>query len=207
MFKLSQFLTIMLAMMPVAAHAIDLDKVQEGDLAFVVDARYDAIVSVTHAIDSLPVYHVAVFHRIGGDNGPLYLIEAHSRRGVSLNPVDSFLVESGKGNVVLGRARNLDVKKSIGNALSYVGLPFDANYMPGTDAFYCSELVQVSFVDHDGNPIYEPIPMNFRDKDGNIPQVWQHHYDKQNLPVPEGLPGSNPGALTRHPATQILRHP
>ena len=42
----------------------------EGDLVFVLSESENAITAVTTGFDSLPVDHVAIVHRIGGDNGP-----------------------------------------------------------------------------------------------------------------------------------------
>lgn len=179
--------------------------VREGDLAFVVNRQGNAITSVTLSIDSLPIDHVAILHRIGGDNGPLYALEAIPRGGVCLTPVDSFLVANGgQHNIIIGRVEGLDAFQSVRSALHLAGHPYDFNYMPGDSAVYCSELVQGTYVDTDGRPVFSTIPMTFRDATGNIHPYWVQHYSSQGLPVPEGLPGTNPGQLSRSPRVTII---
>ncbi len=197
--------TIIAVIVAAALHAGGLDNVREGDLAFVVNRQGNAITSVTLSIDSLPIDHVAIMHRIGGDNGPLYALEAIPRGGVCLTPVDSFLVANGgSGNIVLGRVEDFDVQRSVRKALQLVNRPYDFNYMPGDSAVYCSELVQGTYVDTDGRPVFSTIPMTFRDATGNIHPYWVQHYSSQGLTVPEGVPGTNPGQLSRSPRVTII---
>lgn len=193
-------------MVAAALHAGGLDDVHEGDLAFVVNRQGNAITSVTQSIDSLPIDHVAIMHRIGGDDGPLYVLEAIPHGGVCLTPVDSFLVANGgRENIVMGRVEDLDAQRSVRKALALVGRTYDFNYMPGDSTVYCSELVQITYVDHGGNPVFGTIPMTFRDATGNIHPYWQKHYADQGLSVPEGHPGTNPGQLSRHPKVKIIQ--
>lgn len=193
-------------MVAAALHAAGFADVREGDLAFVVNRQGNAITSVTHSINSLPIDHVAIMHRIGGDNGPLYALEAIPHGGVCLTPVDTFLVANGgRENIVMGRVEDLDAHHSIKAALTLVGLPYDFNYMPQDTAIYCSELVQSTYVDLTGHLVFETIPMTFSDSTGNIHPYWQQHYAKQGLSVPEGHPGTNPGQLSRHPKVKIIQ--
>lgn len=201
-----KFLSATMALMiAVALHAGSMDSVREGDLAFVVNRQGNAITSVTTSIDSLPIDHVAIMHRIGGDNGPLYALEAIPRGGVCLTPVDSFLVANGgRENIVLGRVEGLDADRSVREALRFTGCPYDFNYMPGDSEIYCSELVQKCYVDGAGSLVFNTISMTFRNPSGEIHPYWVKHYADQGLPVPEGLPGTNPGQLSRHPRVTIF---
>ncbi len=185
--------------------ASDLDNVIEGDLAFVINRRGNAITSVTTSIDTLPIDHVAIMHRIGGAVGPLYALESIPESGVVLTPIDSFIVANGgEGNILIGRVRDLDAPRSLRAALTLVGRPYDYNYTAGDSTIYCSELVQTTYVNTDGQPIFETIPMTFRCEDGTIHPYWVQHYSSQGLPVPEGLPGSNPGQLSRNKSITFL---
>ena len=177
--------------------------VAEGDLAFVVNREGNAITEVTHGIDGLPIEHVAIMHRIGGDNGPLYVIEAIGR-GVCLTPIDTFLCSNGACNVVLGRVEDLDARQSVRKALSYIGVPYDYYFMPDDSAMYCSELVQKCYVDKAGAHVFQPIAMSFHDAQGHITDYWRQHYAAQGLDVPDGAPGSNPGDLSRSKRVRIL---
>lgn len=183
----------------IIAHAVFAQRftVSEGDLAFVIAPQGNAITQVTQGIESLPIDHVAIMHRIGGNDGLLYALEAVPNGGVCLTPVDSFLCANGIENVIIGRVDDLDALRSVRKALSYVGLPYDFNYMPDDSSIYCSELVQKSYVNNAGELVFNTIPMSFHDAAGNITAYWQQHYAAQGLEVPEGAPGTNPGQLSR----------
>ena len=175
----------------------------EGDLVFVLSESENAITAVTTGFDSLPVDHVAIVHRIGGDNGPLYLIEALPRNGAVLTPLDSLLKRT-QGRVLTARVTGVDVQASVRHALQYVGRPYDFYYQPADSAIYCSELVQLSYVDSTGNAIFPTIAMTFCDRPGHIADYWQEHYRRAGLPVPEGAPGTNPGHQSRDPHVSIM---
>lgn len=178
--------------------------VNEGDLAFVIVPQGNAITQVTQGIESLPIDHVAIMHRIGGNDGLLYALEAVPNGGVCLTPIDSFLCANGVRNVIIGRIDDLDASRSVRKALSYVGLPYDFNYLPDDSSIYCSELVQKSYVNNAGEPVFNTIPMSFHDASGNIIDYWKQHYASQGLEVPEGAPGTNPGQLSRHPRVTVI---
>ncbi len=199
---LSTAIAVLLAATAVAGGIFDA---REGDLAFVINRQGNAITSVTTSIDSLPIDHVAILHRIGGENGPLYALEAIPRGGVCLTPVDVFLVANGgAGNIVLGRVEGVDAPRSVRAALKFAGRPYDFNYMPDDREIYCSELVQKCYVDVTGSLVFNTIPMTFREASGEIHPYWVKHYADQGLDVPEGAPGTNPGQLSRHPRVTIF---
>ena len=88
-------------------------------------------------------------------------------------------------------------RRSVENARQYIGLPYDSLYLPGAEAVYCSELVLLSYIDRQGQQLFLPVPMTFRDSTGQIPMFWQQLYRRHQIPVPEGEPGSNPGELAK----------
>ena len=47
--------------------------------------------------------------------------------------------------------------------------------------------------------------MNWRDADGNLPKYWQKHFENLGIPVPEGVPGTNPTDLSRSPILKKLQ--
>ena len=46
--------------------------------------------------------------------------------------------------------------------------------------------------------------MNWRDKEGILPEYWIKHFEKLGVPVPEGVPGTNPTDLARSPLLHKL---
>ncbi len=178
--------------------AITTGDLHDGDLLFLQSTGDNAITAVTTGVDSLPIDHVAVFHPMGGT--PM-VVEALPGVGVTVTPLSSFVTQ---GMIVVGRVGEYDVNRSIERVLRCVGLEYDQYYDAGNDAVYCSELVQQCYVDFDDNPVFEPIPMTFRDRSGNIPLSWVKHYAAIGRAVPEGEPGSNPGELSRRSNVSII---
>ena len=175
----------------------------DGDLVFVAPPTANAITDVTCHTSDVAVDHVAIMHHIGGENGFLYAIEAIGK-SVCLTPLDSFIVHNNDCQLIVARIPNIDVKRSVRNALRYVGRPYDDLYLPTDSEIYCSELVQLSFFDITGNRIFATIPMSFHDSTGQITPYWLEHYTTRGLKVPEGEPGTNPAQLLQHPALHII---
>ena len=162
-----------------------------ADLLFHVSEVENAITAVTPAI----IDHVAIV--ISRDS----VIEAVGK-GVVTTPLDS--IRAQKGHYLVGRVRRADRRKSLENARLYLGRNYDWLYLPDNDAIYCSELVQLSFVDGRGQPIFKSVPMTFRDSTGQIPSHWLELYRQHGIEVPEGLPGSNPAELSQRKFVKIV---
>lgn len=176
--------------------------VHEGDLVFCCTDSANAITAVTSGVERLPIDHVAVVHRIGGDDGPLYVIEA-VKPVVRLTPWNDFL--SGNGRMLLARVNgDVDVARSVRRCLMMVGKTYDDLYLPGDSAVYCSELVQMNYVACGGELVFETVPMSFHDASGRITDYWLDFYARRGMAVPEGAPGTNPGELSRRERVTIL---
>ena len=177
-------------------------RLQEGDLLFCCPDTANAITAVTSGVEGLPIDHVAVVHRIGGEDGILFVIEA-VKPMVCLTPIDTFVNENGP--VLVARVKaDLDVKSSVKRCLAMVGKPYDDLYLPGDSAVYCSELVQMCYVTRAGQPVFGTIPMSFHDATGQVTRYWTDFYSGRGMEVPEGLPGTNPGELSRSPQVTIV---
>lgn len=186
--------------LPTAGQAVA--ELQEGDLLFCCPDTANAITAVTSGVEDLPIDHVAVFHRIGGETGLPYVIEA-VKPAVRLTPIDTFLCNN--AHVIVGRVKaDFNIRRTVRSCLAMVGKPYDDLYLPGDSAIYCSELVQMSYRTVSNLPIFEPIPMSFHDETGRVTDYWQEFYRKRGMAVPEGEPGTNPGALSRHPQVTVL---
>ncbi len=178
------------------------NELQEGDLLFCCTDTANAITAVTSGVEGLPIDHVAVFHRIGGENGIPFVIEA-VKPAVQLTPLDTFLCQN--PHVIVGRV-NADfyIRQSVRRCLAMVGKPYDDLYLPGDSAIYCSELVQLNYRSVSDRPIFEPIPMSFHDSTGRVTDYWLDFYRQRGMTVPEGEPGTNPGELSRRPQITII---
>ncbi len=171
----------------------------EGDLLFCAKEASNPITEVTQGVSGMKIDHVAIVHK---QVNKTYALEA-IHKGVTLTPIDSFMAR--RETVVAARlCDTLGVAQSVERALSFLGRPYDFNFMPSDSAFYCSELVQKNYQYSDGQLVFKPIAMSFHDKTGKITDYWKEYYGRQGLTVPEGEPGSNPGDLSRSKAIQIL---
>lgn len=97
-----------------------------------------------------------------------------------------------------------DTVAVIARANSFVGQPYDDAFMPDNGKLYCSELIYEAFIDSTGNHLFEAKPMNWRDDKGKLPKYWKKHFRKLGIPVPEGVPGTNPTDLSRSPLLRKL---
>lgn len=198
--KFIHVLLLLYLALPLSGQAVR--ELNEGDLLFCCSDSANAITQVTSGVEDLPIDHVGIVHRIGGDVGPLFVIEAVKPQ-VCLTPIDTFLVNN--THIIVGRVNvAMDVFRSIRRCLAMVGKPYDDLYLPGDSAVYCSELVQMNFVNTDGGLIFDPVPMSFHDDSGQVTDYWKDFYSRRGMTVPEGAPGSNPGELSRRPQVTIV---
>ena len=195
---------IILCLLLSAFYAMTLSGVelQEGDLLFCRAESPNAITDVTCEAGNMPIDHVGIVHRIGGDNGLLYVIEA-KKPAVCLTPIDTFWCENPGGVLICRVNADVDIPKSIKRCLMMVGKPYDDLFLPGDSAIYCSELVQLNYVDSQGILVFEPVPMSFHDASGQVTDYWREFYASRGMTVPESAPGTNPGELSLRP--QITR--
>jgi hypothetical protein len=193
-------------------------ELKNGDLLFTLSnaeagTLSDAIVGAT-SHEAMPIDHVAIMcthnHFLRRGRESLFVLEATTGDGVRICPLDTFLVHAdhnaeGKPLVLVGRIEgDFDRRTSLRKAKSFLGRRYDEVYSPTDDDIYCSELVQKSYVDHKGNPLFSPEPMSFHGADGQILPFWTEFYSSRDLPVPEGEPGSNPASIAAHPAVRIV---
>ena len=191
---------------------LDLTALQHGDLLFCVaspsrDGIAQAIVTVTEGIDLQRVSHVAI---VCIESSGTYALEASGEHGVWLHPINAFFdhcdhTSEGNPMVLLGRLKDTsNVAASVEMAKTYLGRPYDYQYMPSDSALYCSELIHFSYFDTEGKEIFPQVPMSFHDKSGNIPSFWKDYYRQWNMSVPEGWPGTNPGVISRSEKIEMI---
>ena len=186
---------------------------QPGDLLFQdcdTGPLCDAIEKVTTGFDGANVTHVGIV--AGGAGAEPIVIEAVSA-GVVRTPLKEFLARSldakGRPKVAVGRvtgpAREL-IAAALARAGELVGSPYDEVFAIDNDAYYCSELVYVIFLQANrGRPVFMLAPMTFKDPDtGKTFPAWQEYFDKLGEPIPEDKPGINPGGISRAAAVTII---
>ena len=178
----------------------------EGDLLFAASTTTGRAISdaTVHDTTAPPIYHVAIATWV---NGKLFALEAIDE-GVVLTPYNKFSQRTlSKGTMLVGRLHDRSgVEQSVSNALMYLGKPYDDLYMIDTQEIYCSELVQLSYVNGKGQRLFPLINMSFHNAQGHILDYWREHYAKHHMAVPEGALGTNPAQIASDPAVTIISH-
>ena len=176
----------------------------EGDLLFAYSNTTGRAISeaTVHDTTALPIYHVAIATWVGSK---LYALEAIDD-GVMLTPYHEFSKRTmSKGGMLIGRLHDRSgIDQSVSNAMEHLGKPYDYLYMIDTQEIYCSELVQLSYVNGKGQRLFPLINMSFHGSDGHILDFWRKHYAKHGMAVPEGALGTNPAQIADSPAIEIL---
>ena len=198
-------LTIFFLIVLCSLNAGAQEEVLEGDLLFAYSTTTGRAISeaTVHDATALPIYHVAIATWV---NGNLYALEAIDE-GVVLTPYDKFIERTvSKGGMLMGRLHDRSgIDQSVSNAMEHLGKPYDYLYMIDTQDIYCSELVQLSYVNDKGQRIFPLINMSFHDSNGRILDYWREHYSKYGMAVPEGALGTNPAQIANDPAVEILQ--
>ncbi len=176
---------------------------RNGDLVFVglpADYRADggsldeAISSATGQDGGLNLIHVAIV-QVKADS--VWIIDATLSRGVDRHPLDTFLRDFTLRNgrypeFLVKRIKGVDADEAVERALSHCGCAYDVRFLPGNEDFYCTELVQASYLDRGGNPVFPSEPMNWLAPDGTLPPYWEQLFGRLGMEVPQGVPGTNP---------------
>ena len=179
-------------------------QILEGDLLFATSETAGRAITLATVHDTTAplIYHVAIATWM---NGNLYALEAIDE-GVVLTPYDKFVERTlKKGTMIVGRLHDRSgVDQSVSNAMQHLGKPYDDLYMIDTQEIYCSELVQLSYVNGSGQRLFPLINMSFHDAQGRILDYWREHYAKHGMAVPEGALGTNPAQIASDPAVTII---
>ena len=173
---------------------------QSGDLLFLNENLSDMEQAI--AASTGEYTHVALVECDSANE--VWVIEASPKEGVQRISYSQFKrdnnISFSKGICAIYRLTvPFDTAMVIARAKSLVGKPYDNAFLPDNDAYYCSELIEVAF-----SGLFPSKPMNWRDADGNLPEYWKKHFEKLGVPVPEGVPGTNPTDLSRSPLLKKL---
>ena len=189
-------------------------RLRSGDLIFVgLPADYDvtgesldgAIASATGG-NTLNLIHVAMAE-VEADS--IWIIDATIRHGVDRHPLDTFLADftlrdGSLPEFIVKRARGVDGRAAVKRAKTYCGRGYDTRFLPDNEELYCSELVQKCFLNAAGKPVFPSKPMNFKAPDGTMPPYWEWLFGELGMPVPQGVPGTNPQGMAASPLLKTI---
>ena len=175
------------------------DDLRSGDLLFQTCGSSDFVDAINGATAGATQYsHVGIYDVIDGRE---VVIEANTRRGVVATPLDSFMLEP----VVAMRVDPgvADAREAVKRARMMIGMPYDWEFDCANGKMYCSELVQCAYLDREGRPVFESIPMNFMAAD-TMPQFWIDLFHDLGKPIPQGAPGTNPNSIAASPSLKKI---
>ena len=184
------------------------DCLQNGDLVFVgLPIGYDAetgsideaIASATAEEGALNLIHVAIAE-VKTDS--VWIIDATIAHGVDRHPLDTFLTDftlpdGSYPEFIVKRVKGVDADAAVEKAKTFCGRAYDVRFLPDNEDLYCSELVQRSYLDASGKPVFESEPMNFKAPDGTMPPYWGWLFGQLGMEIPQGLPGTNPQKMSQ----------
>ena len=183
------------------------DNLQNGDLIFVglpldynaeSGSMSEAISSATGQEGALNLIHVAIAE-VKADS--IWIIDATIAHGVDRHPLDTFLKDftlrdGSYPEFIVKRVKGVDANSAVEKAKAFCGRAYDFSFLPDNEDIYCSELVQLSYLDAEGKPVFESEPMNFKAPDGTMPPYWEWLFGKLGMDIPQDLPGTNPQRMS-----------
>jgi uncharacterized protein YycO len=207
---LKYFTPVFLFLFCACTTSVEHFRFQTGDLLFQVGKSSELSKAIAEATSGESCVHYTHVGIVIVENDTVYVIEATPPK-VCKTLLDTFLLRSAnvteKPIVSVGRLKK-EYRKAIPQAVvrakKLLGKPYDYVYSPDNDAYYCSELVTLSFLNKQDLPIFETVSMNFRDTDGNLPTYWIEHFEGHNAVIPENRMGSNPGDLSKSDKIKIV---
>lgn len=175
---------------------------QSGDLLFQVGKMSDmtgAISTATGKNEALNFSHIGI---VIVTNGVDSVLEASTECGVRIVALEEFLscatrIDDRPAVVALRLKDTSGVAQAVARARQFTGQPYDFAYLPDNGKIYCSELVWESYLAPDGSHLFQAQPMNFRAADGSMPAFWTELFAQLDMPVPEGVPGTNPNHMSK----------
>jgi dipeptidyl-peptidase-3 len=169
-----------------------------------------AIENVTDGYERYNFSHVGMVVETAGQQ---YVIEAIGE-GVVKTPLQSFLNRSldadGNPKVLQMRLKaeyQPYIPAIIEMSESHQGLPYDVFFLPENGAYYCSELLAeaVSQAIPDAD-LFQLQAMSYIDPStGKIDSLWHNYFRELGVAPPEGVPGINPGLMSRSDALLVVR--
>ncbi|XUP37546.1 YiiX/YebB-like N1pC/P60 family cysteine hydrolase (plasmid) [Xanthomonas axonopodis pv. vasculorum] len=201
--RIALLLLMLIALLPATALAL---KVHDGDLLFVTAAHTGLSGAIDGAtgVQGQPSFdHVALVAHAGDAAVVLHADEHGSHE----QPLQAFIDEATakQRQIVvyrLGRAHRPAIPDAIAQARRMLGKPYNDTYVQDDNSYYCSDFIERAFRAHH---VIALQPMNFRNlQTGKISPYWIDFYRSKGMPVPQGMPGTNPNDMAKAPALSVI---
>ena len=188
-------------------------RIETGDLLFVGipmdywsdDSMAEAIADATAAEgDTVNFIHTAILEV--DPEGQVWVIDATLAHGVDRHPLDTLLKDfslsegNDKRTLCVMRLKDpCDAVRSVEQAKAMLGEEYDVYFKADNGRHYCTELVYDAYLSADGTHLFETVPMNFKNKAGEMPPYWTKLFAMLGEEVPQGAPGTNPQMMIASP--------
>lgn len=201
-----QLLLILLFPLLATAQTFKISDLKDGDLIFMdmdCGPLCDAIEAVTEGYHGNDFSHMGmVYHR----NDSLYIVEA-AGNSVRLTAWDKFRGYT-KKPLYAGRLKTKYTglaPKAVSFSLKQLGKPYDDEYVYNNGAYYCSELIYDAFLfANNGKPFFTLEPMTYLEPGTKkFFPAWVDYYKTLGKPIPQGLPGCNPGGISKSEKIEV----
>ena len=206
---------ILLFILGACCNLNDKQQIQTGDLLFIgIPMDYDAGNNMAQAISAatgdgeINYIHTAVLEV--DDAGAVWVIDATLAHGVDRHPLDTLFKDFTLNNGERATFKVMRLKDDEGAARhveqckALLGEEYDVYFLPANGKHYCTEVVYDCYLNRDGSHIFDSVPMNFKNKDGEMPEYWTWLFGLLGQPVPQGVPGTNPQMMFASPALEFV---
>lgn len=175
------------------------EELKNGDLLFIninCGPMCEAINAVTEGYNGNDFNHMGM---IILDNNDYFVYEAIGKSVVK-TPLKKFISYT-KDPIYLGRL-NENFQYLIPDAIAFsekqLGVPYDNDFIYDNEKYYCSELIYDAFLSaNDNDPFFKLFPMTYKEPNSeSFFPIWEEHFKKQGIAIPEGELGCNPGGMS-----------
>lgn len=206
---------ILLFILGACCNLNEKQQIRTGDLLFIgIPMDYDAGNNMAQAISAatgdgeINYIHTAVLEV--DDAGAVWVIDATLAHGVDRHPLDTLFKDFTLNNGERATFKVMRLKDDEGAARhveqckALLGEEYDVYFLPSNGKHYCTEVVYDCYLNRDGSHIFDSVPMNFKNKDGEMPEYWTWLFGLLGQPVPQGVPGTNPQMMFASPALEFV---
>jgi len=208
---MKSFLTLSLLLL--LAGEASAFRLKSGDLIF--QESYNgslgsAIKDVTSSIEEYQFTHVGIVYI---DNDEAYFVLEATRPYVKLTPLSEYLYPNKEAghypkSVVARLKQEYQhiIPSALDEGMALLGKPYNEAFDLESDAYYCSELIfHILRKANDDKDVFPLNEMTFKSADtGEYSNGWITHFERLGIPIPEGKPGINPGAMSQTEVVDIV---